>query len=270
MNQQESNNPQKFRRSSSGNMLLGLIVLIVGFLLLLRQLDFVIFPHWIFSWPMILIVIGLLVGAKEGFKGVGWLVLVLVGTFFLLDRITHFHWELYRFGLPLGIIILGLFLLFRAVMKPSYGSHGHQRRDPRRWGYDTKGTSPESETDEKKSDMNSFGEDFIDVTNLFGGTKKRILTKNFYGGDITNFFGGTDLDFTQADIQKDGVATLDVTQIFGGVKLIVPANWTIKSEMTVILGGFDDKRMNVAQPTEKKILLLTGTCIFGGVEIKSY
>ncbi|HEX5172477.1 MAG TPA: LiaF domain-containing protein [Cyclobacteriaceae bacterium] len=270
MNSQESKNPQKFRRSSGNNMLLGLFVVVGGFLLLLHQLDFVLLPHWLFSWPMFLVAFGLLIGAKHRFAGAGWLVMVLVGTFFLLDSMTSYHWQLHRFGWPIAIIILGMFLLFKAVMKPSHGDYDRRGRHSRRWGYDTNPTSGGDSTDEKKNDMSGFGEDFIDVTNVFGGTKKRIFSKNFYGGDITNFFGGTDLDLTQADITKEGIATVDITQIFGGVKLIVPANWTIKSEMTTVLGGFDDKRMNITQPTEKKVLVLTGTCIFGGVEIKSY
>jgi predicted membrane protein len=269
MNQQDSNSPQKFRRSSSGNLLLGLIVLVGGFLLLLRQLDFLFFPHWVFSWPMILIVLGLLIGAKHRFEGAGWLVMILVGSFFLLDRVTSYHWQLYQYGLPIGIIILGLFLLFRGVMKPSPGGYDGTGKSSGRWGYDPNRASGDPTSDERNGTAGS-GEDFIDITNVFGGTKKRIFSKSFYGGDITNFFGGTDLDFTQADITGSGVATLDVTQIFGGVKLIVPANWTIRSQMTTLLGGFDDKRMNVAPPTEKKVLVLTGTCIFGGVEIKSY
>jgi len=218
---------------------------------------------------MLLIVMGLIIGAKQRFTGVGWLVMILVGTFFLLDDITGYHWHLYRYGLPVGIIIVGFFLLFKAVMKPSYGQSGQYSRDPRHRGFTTESGT---ETDEKKSNMNSFGEDFVDITNLLGGTKKRIFSKNFYGGDITNFFGGTDLDFTQADMKNNSVAMLDITQIFGGVKLIVPANWTIKSEMTTILGGFEDKRTNLGSQTEdsNKVLMISGTCIFGGVEIKSY
>jgi predicted membrane protein len=80
------------------------------------------------------------------------------------------------------------------------------------------------------------------------------------------------LDFSQADIKDGEVAMLDITQMFGGVKLFVPANWVIKSDMTAILGGYDDKR-SIA-PTNfdgaRKTLVIDGTCVFGGVEIKSF
>ncbi|MBK7650840.1 MAG: hypothetical protein IPJ20_08920 [Flammeovirgaceae bacterium] len=48
------------------------------------------------------------------------------------------------------------------------------------------------------------------------------------------------MDLSQADI--NGSVIIDVTQIFGGVKLVIPSNWELKSDLTAILGGVDDKR----------------------------
>jgi hypothetical protein len=84
-------------------------------------------------------------------------------------------------------------------------------------------------------------------------------------------FGGTELNFGQADMNNRIV--LDITQIFGGAKLIVPPHWRIHSEEIVsIFGSVEDKRPIVANPTydENKVLILKGTNIFGGIDIKSY
>jgi hypothetical protein len=112
-------------------------------------------------------------------------------------------------------------------------------------------------------------DDIIDSTCIFSGTKKVILSKNFRGGDIVNVFGGSEIDLMQADI--NGTATLEVTAIFGGATLIVPSNWAIKSEAVTIFGGISDKRKfaALAEPATKT-LVLKGTMIFGGMEIKSY
>ena len=116
---------------------------------------------------------------------------------------------------------------------------------------------------------NNFEDDFVDSTTIFGGSKKIIISKNFRGGDIVNVFGGTELDLTQADM--DGQAILELTTVFGGTTLIIPSNWDIKSEAVMIFGGVEDKRKMTTTPEiPRKTLVLQGTVIFGGIDIKSF
>jgi hypothetical protein len=112
-------------------------------------------------------------------------------------------------------------------------------------------------------------DDYIDSTCIFSGAKKVILSKNFKGGDMVNIFGGCEIDLTQADMTSPAI--LEVTAIFGGATLIVPSNWAIKSEAVTIFGGIGDKRRIMPMtdgPT--KTLILKGTMVFGGMEIRSY
>ncbi|MFZ6010408.1 MAG: cell wall-active antibiotics response protein, partial [Bacteroidota bacterium] len=114
-------------------------------------------------------------------------------------------------------------------------------------------------------------DDYLDSTTAFGGVKRNIISKNFKGGEITTIFGGTDLIFTQADV--NGKIVLEVTQLFGGTKLIVPPHWKVETgDLVCVFGGVDDKRPAVADGTvdQNKVLVLKGTCIFGGIDIKSY
>lgn len=95
------------------------------------------------------------------------------------------------------------------------------------------------------------------------------MSKNFKGGDITNFMGGTEIDLTQADI--NGQIKIDATNIFGGTKLIVPPTWDVHSNVTCIFGGVDDKRQfNGEILNPDKVIHLDGTCLFGGIEIRSF
>jgi predicted membrane protein len=111
--------------------------------------------------------------------------------------------------------------------------------------------------------------DFLDTTSILGGVKKIVLSKNFKGGDITNFMGGTEINFTQADIQSK--VTIDTTNIFGGTKIIVPPTWDVQSDIVAIFGGVDDKRQMLTQTSDPvKTIRLSGICIFGGIEIRSF
>src|SRR4030095_16768230 len=112
-------------------------------------------------------------------------------------------------------------------------------------------------------------DDFVDSTSIFGGAKKIVISKNFKGGDLVNIFGGTELDLSQADFT--GVAVIQLETIFGGTKMLVPSNWSVKSEAVTIFGGIDDKRrMQTITDSPEKILVIKGTVIFGGIEIKSF
>ena len=73
---------------------------------------------------------------------------------------------------------------------------------------------------------------------------------------------------TQADFT--GVIRMDVTQVMGGTKIIVPAHWEVRSEITAIFAGFEDKRQQPAVTNPEKVLILDGTSFFGGIELKNF
>jgi predicted membrane protein len=254
----------------------GLILLLVGGVLLLDQMGFPL-PDWLFNWHVLLIVIGLFVGVRHNFHGGGWLVLILVGGFFLIQD-SFPYMPIHRFLWPLAIIFVGLVVI----------ASPHRSRWRREWperGEPGKVDEDQSEDDRYKykydyrwkrkygqgfasSKEGMSSEDFIDSTAIFGGIHKKVVSKNFKGGDLTTLMGGMELDLTQADFT--GVARLDVTQIMGGTKIIVPAHWEVRSEVTALFAGYEDKRQQPAVTNPDKILIIEGTSIFGGIELKNY
>jgi hypothetical protein len=121
---------------------------------------------------------------------------------------------------------------------------------------------------EFKAESNDEGE-FLDSTAVFGGVRKVILSKNFKGGEATSVFGGHEIDLSKSDI--NGTVELELTQVFGGTKLIVPKHWNIKSEVVAFLGGVEDKRVSDPSMIDySKTLLLRGTSVLGGLDIRNY
>ena len=69
----------------------------------------------------------------------------------------------------------------------------------------------------------------------------------------------------------NGTIKIEIISIFAGTKLIVPSNWIIKSEMVSVFGGLDDKRsQTIGNANGDKVLIIEGTNIFGGIDIRSY
>lgn len=245
-------------RTHNDRIWTGLILVIVGGALLVQRSG-VDLPDWLFTWPMILILIGLISGVKHGFRNPSWLIFVAVGVFFLADDIiTDLNLKPYFWP----IVIIGVGLLF--ILRPK-----------RRFSYSRQETdwADHVSTDFNPADPTQPGtthtEEILDSVSIFGGVKKVVTTKNFKGGDIVCFMGGAEINLSQADIQ--GPVTVEIFQAFGGTKLVVPPHWEVKSEAIAIFAGIEDKRP--PQPGRfdpSKVLILKGTTVFGGIEIKSY
>ncbi|HSZ86552.1 MAG TPA: DUF5668 domain-containing protein [Puia sp.] len=241
----------------------GLFIVGAGILLLAREMHADI-PDWIFTWPTLLICIGIVIGFQSGFRRSAWLLLVVAGGFFLVDReMPEFH--LHHYIYPLLLILLGLFFIFRR-------RNEEWVRQRQEWKSSWKNSWRNMEhgaTVSAGTNVNTDSGEFIDSTSIFGSVKKIVLSKNFKGGDITCIMGGAEIDLSQADIQ--GPVRMDITQLFGGTKLVVPGNWNVKTNVTSIFAGVEDKRaMQITTPDENKTLILDGTSIFGGIEITSY
>jgi predicted membrane protein len=113
-------------------------------------------------------------------------------------------------------------------------------------------------------------EGYIDEVNIFSGSKHRVVNQVFKGGKVTNIFGGTEIDLMSATI-PEGRTELTIECIFGGVTLIVPADLKVVLNVTAVMGGFSDKRLVIKEPSDaNRILVIRGSAIFGGGEIKSY
>lgn len=246
----------------SGRVGAGLFLLLIGGVLLVDQMG-VPLPDWLFNWHVLLIAVGLFLGLRHNFRGGAWAILILVGAFFLFqDNFPYI--PLRRFIWPAVLIFVGLMI----ILSPR--GHGRRRwknkwRDDWKDEWGKRGYSTQSFASSREG---YSSEDFVDSTAIFGGVHKKIVSKNFKGGDVTSIMGGTELDLTQADFT--GVIRLDVTQVMGGTKIIVPPHWEVRSEVDAIFAGFEDKRQQPAITNPEKVLILDGTSIFGGIELKNF
>jgi|SRR5215471_984799 len=232
---------------SRGKILTGLFLVLIGGMLFLHKITTAL-PEWIFTWPVLIVGVGLLIGIQTKFKNFFWVVPVFWGIFGLIDQ-QRPDLHLHNYIAPIVFIFLGMFFIFRRRRKG--------------WRESWRNIGPAYTVND------ATGGDWLDTTSVFSGAKKVILSKNFKGGDITCFMGGAEIDLTKADIQ--GKVVMDMTAICGGIKLIVPANWDVKIQTTAVFAGVDDRR--TVQPIKidaDKLLVLDGAVVCGGIEINSY
>jgi len=238
------NNPDKHRPHTGNRAIIGVVLLLAGFFLLLRNTN--IFPGFIdniiFSWQMLLIVIGLVITIGSSDKTPG-IIVMAVGAFFLLPQIFTDIFGAYRLFWPAVFITLGIIVIF-----------GGQRVSRKFFHRSDSGT-----------------DEILDIVNVFSGSDRQIMSNNFSGGEITCVFGGNKIDLTKSNLAP-GVSELEVTCVFGGTEIIVPEDWNVVLKITPILGGFSDERKFSPGITfdPGRQLIITGTVIFGGGDLKCW
>ncbi|MEQ1798561.1 MAG: DUF5668 domain-containing protein [Lacibacter sp.] len=237
--------------------LIGLLIIGAGVLILLRNLDFP-FPDFLFTWPMIVILVGFVMAVKEGFKPGGWIAVIAVGVFFISRNFLFPDFELRTFLWPAILIAVGLSFVL-----------GWNKMSCRRNknSIDSNFIKEDTSFVTGASVDDSNGEDVIDAAAVFGAVKKNIYAKNFKGGEVVTVFGGSEINLMQADFT--GTIKIEVVCIFGGATLIIPPHWQIRSEAVAIFGGIEDKRAHPAGISTDKIVILEGFVMMGGIDIKS-
>jgi predicted membrane protein len=228
---------------TNNRAIVGVILVLVGLFLVLRNTGF--FPGFIeniiFSWPMLLITIGVVITIGSSGSKTSGVIVMAVGAFFLIPHIFRETFDVNMFW-PSIFIIIGVIFIFS-----------------RRRGWNPVSTGPQT------------GDDYIDYVHVFSGGERQIVSDNFRGGKVTAVFGGSEIDLTKA-ILAPGVSELEIACVFGGTTIIVPDDWNVKIEVVPVLGGFGDSRkLNPGRIIDTtKQLVIKGAVVFGGGEVKSY
>jgi predicted membrane protein len=229
-------------RHTGNRVIIGVILVLAGLFLVIRNTGF--FPdfidHVIFSWPMLLVAIGVVMtlGSTEKTAGI---IVMAVGGFFMIPLLFRETFHMYNMFWPSIFIIVGIIFIVT------------KRRG---WNSVTKGVA---------------GDDYIDYVNVFSGGERQIVSQNFRGGKISTVFGGIELDLTKAKLSP-GRNDIEIACVFGGATIIVPDNWYVTIEVTPVLGGFSDSRKLTPGRTVDTVsqLVIKGAVVFGGGEVKSY
>lgn len=219
----------------------GMLFIALGLLLLLQNfnlLPFVI-PAYVFTWQMLLIVLGVFALLSKSWGG--GIALILTGTYFLLPYLGIYNITFSQIW-PIILVIAGIMII---VNKP-----GQYKKKIK-----------------IKLEKNMDG--YIENTVIFGGESKKISSYDFKGGQISVVCGGLELDLTNCTLSKEK-NILEIEVVMGGVSLTVPREWNVISEATPILGGVDDEinelKDRYVDPAAE--LIIKGSVVMGGLEIK--
>ena len=226
-----------------GGLIPGAIILAVGLIFLLDSFGYIRARSFFQFWPMILIFVGISKIGRRDSRLWGAIVL-LFGIFLQLSSlgIGNFTWSQFW---PLLLIAGGAMAMWSAIQA--------RRATP---------PIPEDEADPRNT---------LDENAIFGGVEKRLNSREFRGGRLQAIFGGIELDLRDADMIENE-AVVHANALFGGIELRVPETWFVAARGQGVFGGFSDST-RYSPPSDpekpKKTLIVLGTAVFGGVEIRN-
>ena len=109
--EQNENDIHRYGGMRSSRIWSGLILVAAGVLLLAYKMGAPI-PSWVFTWPVLLIAIGLLTGIKSRFHNPGAFIMIIVGGIFLIDQ-TSPELNFHNYIVPAILISVGLIFILR-------------------------------------------------------------------------------------------------------------------------------------------------------------
>jgi predicted membrane protein len=205
-------------------------------------------------WPLFLVGLGLLkfAQARHSEQRVAGAAIMAIGVLLLL-RTVHVITLHVREIWPIVLVVGGGLLIWRSIPRrnregavaPAGAMAG---ASPSNGGYT----------------LNEFA--------FLGGGERKIRTPDFRGGEVTAIMGGFEIDLRGAGIVGDE-AVLEVFTLWGGVEIRVPEDWIVQIQATPILGGISETVTGPTVPAApasgpRKRLVIRGTAIMGGVEVK--
>ena len=220
---------------STGSLIFGSMLALLGVVLLLDNLGFIDAGDVLRFWPILLVVFAVVQISRRsdtGGKTFGMIV-GIVGLWLLLNNLDIVSLSIFALW-PLLLIGLGILLLVRSS------------------------NAEVPAATESGGGLSAFA--------VLSGVHRVSSSKDFEGGKLTAVMGGCEIDLRQADIKGDS-ATIDVFACAGGIDVTVPPGWVVESRVTPILGGVDDKTAHPAAGGKR--LIVTGSVIMGGIEIKN-
>ncbi len=233
----------------------GLIILTLGILWTLDNLDIIDSDPILEWWPVVLVAVGAtkLLGWGGPARPVAGCIWIGIGLFLLTTTRVGFPWGLWQLW-PLFLIGFGGVIVWRALQRSQPGRFGRiQEALEGGEGVADAGGPPEA--------------DSFSAVAVWAGVDRKNTSQSFRGGDFTAMMGGGDIDLRGARTAPEG-AVIEIFVLMGGVDIRVPEDWHVVNDIFAFMGGVEDSRKSVP-PAGRNMLRLKGVCMMGGVEIRN-
>ena len=246
------------KRNQNSPLVFGVFLVIIGIVVLVLNFGAkgANLTPIIFSWQMLVFIIGLLSAINR--KYLFGVFLIILAIFFAIPPLSNVFPDTFLWVKPdflktywaLLLVVAGIFIVISRLYCRNnshcggkFSSHNYSRNV-------SSGTS----------------DGFIQREVVFSGVDEIFNEPIFTGAKLKCTFGGVEIDLRQAAL-PEGDTVVNMKCTFGGVVLHVPESWYVEFHTNCVFGGATDSRIkNGTDKTHR--LIIAGECVFGGCEIQ--
>jgi len=163
------------------------------------------------------------------------------------------------------LIAAGILIISGKIFGTKWGCDDWSRHNHRHHHHYRHHHRYQGPNDQKTWTTNSEG---FSKNSVFGSGEHIVLDPEFKGGELNAVFGGISLDLRRTNLPV-GDTVLDVNAVFGGITIYVPDDWYVETHLDAVFGGFQDNRLPKEPLDVTKKLIITGSCVFGGGELRN-
>ena len=241
-----------------GRIFFGIIVVVVGVILLLTELELVAMDgiREIFQWlPSLFILWGLVLLVTRKFKRAGGpITLIAFAAVVQLLVLDMLNWVLL---LAIAVILIGV-----AIIAGGMKARGRRkRRREHRLHREQRIAS---------SSTHASGEDYLNISVKMGEVDERNRSKEFQGGEISCVMGTIKLNLAEAEV-ADPPARIHVDVVMGNLEVLVPDHWIVQNDVDMTMGEVEDRTESrrSAATDDGFTLIFSGSTVMGHVTITS-
>ena len=224
-----------------GNVLWGVVLIIVGLILGLNALDITHINIFFDGWWTLFIIVPCFIGLFNEKDKTGNIIGLLIGVVLLLCAQNLLRFDIvWKLAVPTILVIIGVSIIFKNSLNSKFNN----------------------EIEKISQNANKDNE----YCSTFSSQDVSFENQEFKGANLTAVFGGVKCDLRKAIINEDQV--INCSAIFGSVEIIPSEEINIKVISNSIFGGVSNERKNKEMNKDLKTVYINAMCLFGGVSIK--
>lgn len=224
-----------------GNVLWGIVLIIVGLILGLNALDITHINIFFDGWWTLFIIVPCFIGLFNEKDKTGNIIGLFIGIVLLLCAQNLLRFDIvWKLAIPTILVIIGVSIIFKNNLNSKFNN------------------------EIEKINQNSNKDN--EYCSTFSSQDVSFENQEFKGTNLTAVFGGVKCDLRKAVINEDQV--INCSAIFGSIEIIPSEEINIKVKSNSIFGGVSNERKNKEINKDLKTVYINAMCLFGGVSIK--